>query len=294
MAKNGFKAMDSDMHVFEPADLWQRYIDKKYLERAPKGLNRSFRDLGIELEGKIMPIPRNPENPALAKYRQDFFEEKYGEAGKRNFDGVSQLQAMDKEGLDVAVLFPTRGLTVLGHGRPRSGLRHGDRTRLQRLAARLRRNRSAAACSASPWSRRTTSAGPSKKFAARSREYGFRGIFIRPNHVNNKKWSDPYYDPLWAECEKLNLPVGFHEAGRVYLPQPAFFHICSTFSMFNTFGFPFANMLACGDMIFGGVMERFPKLKVAFLGRQLLLGALASLAHGRIRRDHRAKRNIRI
>ena len=114
MAKNGYKAMDSDMHVFEPADLWQRYIDKNYLERAPKGLNRSFRDLGIELEGKIMPIPRQPENPALAKYRQDFFEEKYGEAGKRNFDGVSQLQAMDKEGLDVAVLFPTRGLTALG------------------------------------------------------------------------------------------------------------------------------------------------------------------------------------
>ena len=51
MAKKGFKAMDSDMHVFEPADLWQRYIDKKYLDRAPKGLNRSFRDLGIELEG---------------------------------------------------------------------------------------------------------------------------------------------------------------------------------------------------------------------------------------------------
>ena len=114
MARNGFKAMDSDMHVFEPADLWQRYIDKKYLERAPKGLNRSFRDLGIEVDGKILPIPRNPENPALAKYRHDFFEEKYSEAGKRNFDGISQLQAMDKEGLDVAVLFPTRGLTVLG------------------------------------------------------------------------------------------------------------------------------------------------------------------------------------
>src|SRR5947208_9259696 len=43
------------------------------------------------------------------------------------------------------------------------------------------------------------------------------------------------------------------------------FQFCSTFSMFNTLGFPFANMLACADMIFGGVMERFPKLKVAFL-----------------------------
>ena len=25
MAKNGFKAIDSDLHVLEPADLWERY-----------------------------------------------------------------------------------------------------------------------------------------------------------------------------------------------------------------------------------------------------------------------------
>ena len=51
MAKNGFKAMDSDMHVFEPADLWQRYIDPKYADRAPVGLNRSFRDLARIIHG---------------------------------------------------------------------------------------------------------------------------------------------------------------------------------------------------------------------------------------------------
>ncbi len=72
------------------------------------------------------------------------------------------------------------------------------------------------------------------------------------------------------------------------------FQFCSTFSMFNTFGFPFANMLACGDMIFGGVMERFPKLKVAFLEGNCSWAALAALAHGRIRRDHRRRRNILI
>ena len=38
--KNGFKAMDSDMHVMEPCDLWQKYIAKKYLDRAPIGTNR--------------------------------------------------------------------------------------------------------------------------------------------------------------------------------------------------------------------------------------------------------------
>jgi len=264
MARNGFKAMDSDMHVFEPADLWQQYIDRKYLERAPKGLNRSFRDLGIEVAGKILPIPRNPENPALAKYRHDFFEEKYSEAGKRNFDGISQLQAMDKEGLDVAVLFPTRGLTVLGI----DDLDPDFATAVARAYndwlhdfARTNPERMFGVTMIAPHD----ISGAVEEICRTVQEYGFRGIFLRPNHVNRRKWSDPYYDPLWAECEKLNLPVGFHEAGRVYLPQPAFFHICSTFSMFNTFGFPFANMLACGDMIFGGVMERFPRLKVAFL-----------------------------
>ena len=179
MAKNGFKAMDSDMHVFEPADLWQRYIDKKYLERAPKGLNRSFRDLGIEIEGKIMPIPRNPENPALAKYRQDFFEEKYGEAGKRNFDGVSQLQAMDKEGLDVAVLFPTRGLTVLGM----DGLDPDFATAIARAYNDWLHDfaeTDPSACSASRWSRRTISADPSKKFAARLKNMAFAASLFAP------------------------------------------------------------------------------------------------------------------
>ena len=27
MAKNGFKVFDSDMHIMEPPDLWERYID---------------------------------------------------------------------------------------------------------------------------------------------------------------------------------------------------------------------------------------------------------------------------
>ena len=51
MAKQGFKAMDSDMHVFEPHDLWDRYIEPEFKDRAPKGLRRDFRDLGVEVEG---------------------------------------------------------------------------------------------------------------------------------------------------------------------------------------------------------------------------------------------------
>lgn len=264
MAKNGFKVMDSDMHVMEPPDLWQRYIDRAFAGRAPVGLTREFRDLGVQVDGKILPIPRRPDNPALAKYRQQTFREKYSDVGERNFDGISQVWAMDKEGIDVALLFPTRGLFVLGI----DGLDPD-------FAAAIAR-------AYNDWLYDFAKAAPDRMYGVAMvaphnisaaveetrrtvKDLGFKGIFLRPNHVNGYKWSDPYYDPLWEECQRLGVPIGFHEAGRVYLPQPAMSQFCSTFSMFNTLGFPFANMLACADMIYGGVLERFPGLKVAFL-----------------------------
>jgi hypothetical protein len=47
MANNGFKVLDSDMHILEPADLWQRYIDKKFKHRAPIGTTDHVRDLRL-------------------------------------------------------------------------------------------------------------------------------------------------------------------------------------------------------------------------------------------------------
>ena len=38
MAINGYRLFDSDLHVIEPADLWQRYIDPRFKDRAPVGV----------------------------------------------------------------------------------------------------------------------------------------------------------------------------------------------------------------------------------------------------------------
>src|SRR5206468_480626 len=46
MAKHGFKILDSDMHIMEPPDLWDRYIEDKYKARAPRGVtSENVRDL---------------------------------------------------------------------------------------------------------------------------------------------------------------------------------------------------------------------------------------------------------
>jgi predicted TIM-barrel fold metal-dependent hydrolase len=113
VAKNGYKAMDSDMHVMEPADLWQRYIDREYADRAPAGLTRHNRDLAVEVAGRTLPATRPPA-PGFAARREQIIQDKYRDAMARGFDPASQIEAMDREGLDVAVLFPSRGLFVLG------------------------------------------------------------------------------------------------------------------------------------------------------------------------------------
>ena len=37
MAKHGFKVFDSDMHIMEPPDLWERYIAREFKSEAPRG-----------------------------------------------------------------------------------------------------------------------------------------------------------------------------------------------------------------------------------------------------------------
>ena len=49
--KDGFKIFDSDMHVLEPVDLWERYIDPPFRHRAPRGTQRKTTDVGVMVDG---------------------------------------------------------------------------------------------------------------------------------------------------------------------------------------------------------------------------------------------------
>ena len=42
--KQGFKVMDSDMHIIEPPDLWQRYMEPEFTDQAPRGTTKSVAD----------------------------------------------------------------------------------------------------------------------------------------------------------------------------------------------------------------------------------------------------------
>jgi hypothetical protein len=54
MAKNGLKLIDAEMHVMEPVDLWQRYIDPEFATRAPRRLDERRWDIRTIVEGEVM------------------------------------------------------------------------------------------------------------------------------------------------------------------------------------------------------------------------------------------------
>ena len=62
--KNGLKRWIPICTSLSHAICGRDYIDRKFADRAPIGLNRHKRDLGVQVEGKVMPRP-TPEKPIL-------------------------------------------------------------------------------------------------------------------------------------------------------------------------------------------------------------------------------------
>src|SRR4029079_17853280 len=53
--KNGFKILDSDMHLREPGDLWDKYMEPQWRDRAPKVLSSTARSSAmVMIDGKIL------------------------------------------------------------------------------------------------------------------------------------------------------------------------------------------------------------------------------------------------
>ena len=266
MAHDGFKILDSDIHIIEPPDLWQRYIDPEYQDRAPRGLNEWVLDVRlVGPDGKSWGRTEASlhERHYGAGHDFDKNQERWGPYAKRGWTGEVQLEAMDDEGVDVAVCYPTIALFSLAV----PGLDPG----LAAAIARAYNDWIYDFCQADP--NRLRGAGMISPFDIEDavsearrcvKELGFRSVFLRPNEVNSRNWHDPYYDPLWSTLEEIEVPVGFHEGGDCALPQ-----VGSQFGenhmLVHAYCHPTEQMLAAGSFCCGGILERHPDLRVAFL-----------------------------
>ena len=274
MAKNGFKVLDSDMHVLEPPDLWQRYIDPAYKHVAPVGLTEMRRDMRVKVKSHVM-LRMGPVRPIGGGAGIAWSTEQdavYAHSEERGWDPISQKEAMDAEGLDRAILFPSRGLFVLGLDTPQVMGLDGLEPDFAAAIARAYNDWLADFCK--PYPDRFLGAAmvaPHDVAAAVAEtrrtveQLGFKAIFLAPGCVNRRPWHDRAYDPLWAECERLGIAVTFHGGGQTFLRPDFSLEILDKLMMWHTFNQPLGMMTVAVSLTAGGVLERFPRLRVGLL-----------------------------
>ena len=133
MARDGYLILDSDLHMMEPDDLWARYLEGPHRASPPRffgGQQRKLSDssedkghadtiMGMEVQGLAIPAhgkataatASSRELRRRSRARHPHFQVARG----RGFDPDSTLTAMDIEGVDVAVMYGTRGRQILMH-----------------------------------------------------------------------------------------------------------------------------------------------------------------------------------
>jgi aminocarboxymuconate-semialdehyde decarboxylase len=84
---------------------------------------------------------------------------------------------------------------------------------------------------------------------------GMRGVYMGTN-INNRDLDDPLFEPIFAKIEQANLPVFLHPLQTVGGERTKPWYLS------NLLGNPFDAAIAACHLIFGGVLDRHPKLQV--------------------------------
>jgi aminocarboxymuconate-semialdehyde decarboxylase len=115
-----------------------------------------------------------------------------------------------------------------------------------------------------------------------SRELGFRGIEIA-THIEGEEISSPRLEPFWEAVEDLGMVVFIHPTN---FTQPQRF---TDHFFLNTIGHPLEETICAGRLIFDGVIERHPGLKLVFAHGGGYLPAYA----GRFDHAYHAREDVR-
>ena len=99
------------------------------------------------------------------------------------------------------------------------------------------------------------------------KEQGLVGILMPPLYPGSKFFFDPALDPIWAACQEVGLPLSQHGGTGAPNYQPEGFTAFMVLSVEHSF---FSGR-SLWQLILGGVFERFPDLKLAFVETEVVV-----------------------
>ena len=258
--RNGLRILDTDAHQMEPHKMWAEYIDPKFADRAP-----AMGDLGGGRKGMVCEgEPLAKQHGSYPMHSEEFLAavtramQRFAKTREAGFESASRIGDMDEQGVDAQVVYPTVGGQLLG--KPFHDLE------LLYAACRAYNDWSLEYCSYAPERLRMAAMLPVQAVdyaieeAYRMDELGAACFYLRPNPVAERNLYHSDYDPLWTAIEKIGKPICLHDSGSPY--WPSFGERMDTHTSGHIIAHPFEAMVAMMSLIWFGVIERHPKLKV--------------------------------
>src|SRR6266480_1198107 len=274
-AKTFFISVDE--HVQETPDVWTKQLSQSkwgdripHIERNSDGVERwvfDGRDIvldGVADCGAVM--ADRTKNP-----------QRWSEVPVSVYDPKERLKAMDAAGVDYAVLYPT----VAGSGGQTFGCIEDPELELACVQAYnnwLLEEWASASGRFIPQC--ITPLFPMEEVVKEVRRCvanGHRGV-IYPSipmelrdvpHIN-----DSVYDPLWASCQDLNVPICFHAGASSGIQIPAYEGYSPTLAAaFQSIARPASSVSVLVNLLISKVLMRFPGLKVVLAESGLGWGA---------------------
>jgi uncharacterized protein len=241
---------DADGHVHEDLLAIAHRLSEKY--RALK-VPRLLDTLSLSNSGGIFPslgpLSQMPINPVAVQTRTE---------QENGHDPASWEYFLDSVGISKTVLYPTGGLTI-------------GRVRDLGYAVDL--------CRAyNDWIAETYIQHPSGKFQAAAilpmqvpeeavkelervvNTLGFRAAVV-PSHGLANHLGSPQFFPVYEAAQDLDVGIACH--GGVH--DGFGFDDFNVFAPAHALGHPFSLLISLGGMLFNGVFDRFPRLRVAYL-----------------------------
>ena len=283
--------VDADGHVMEPADLWLRYLEPEFRDRA---LQIKVDADGLEslyVEGKPMWLLHGTlgalggieaTDTAGKRALQTPGARTYAEGcPPGGYDPRARLAVMDSEAIDVALLYPTIGIcwegavedTRLATAYTRAYNRwivdfcSADRRRLVPIAHITLLDPEGAALE-----------------VQRARRDGCAGVYLSPDLQarRGRMFDDPAFARFFATVQDLDMPIAFHVVAR----ENALFSPWSFTpeGADGVFAFAFLAidvMAAFTSMMTRGMFEKYPRLRCAVLeaGSNWITAWLGRLDH---------------
>ena len=255
---DGYRVIDGDGHMQEPMDIWEKYTEPAFRERAPKVVGHVGKTLFKYAPGEA--FPQGNMQPRPESVFEDCLE-RYGDAYLSWWSLETRMAHMDSEGVDIQVGFQTNGGAALSpsitdpklqaalcraYNNWATDFSHDSRGRVQHIGL--------------------ISLLDVDEAIEEIRRISGRGevaaINIPDSAAEQRQWSSAEFDPLWAALAEEGLAACFHGGSA----QARIFQSLQgpLASVSHAIGFPLDAMVSMGIMMFGSAMERHPNLRCAF------------------------------